>query len=374
MTTASVNLPTLPLYQQIANAIEHQVEVGRFAANEKIYSIREMCEQFGVGDVTAKRAVKRLTDRGVVHTVAGSGIYVSSPREEGDQPTRRANSAGLIMIDTHPRTIFQYEMDLIQQELQRAGHPMVYMCVDGPEELPAAIKHMGTADVGCLIVFPPHGPSHGESREQIIEHLPRSSYPMLVLETVNDLHGYVAANIENSSALLADHFYELGHRNLCLVSAFKPKVAGFKRAIDRLNDPTLHLDHIPGSIDSQHRMGKLARQMLDLSPRPTAVAVCNDRMAEVFIDACIEEGLDVPGEISIATYDDHPKLSQLASVAVTTVRHPSLEISQEVGRWAHDRLIGRRNPGKAFRRQITGSLIVRDSTGPGPTAGASDDR
>ena len=50
----------LPLYAQIAGRIAEQIDSGEFRPGQRIYSIREICEQFDVADVTAKTAITHL--------------------------------------------------------------------------------------------------------------------------------------------------------------------------------------------------------------------------------------------------------------------------------------------------------------------------
>lgn len=365
--------PSLAVYEQIASVIERQIDAGLFLQGQRIYSTREICQTFGVGDVTAKRAVRLLKQRGVVHSVVGSGAYVRQSRSLAPTsvPTR-PQGVGMLMLGAAAKPIFQHEIDLLQQELQRLGHPMVYAAALDLSSLEGTVHHLLQSGVGCLVVFPRHGAwSEGP---QYFQQLRAPGLPLLLLESLSPQDDCIAADIPHATALLVEHLYELGHRRLCLMSAYQRKVDGFFKAIRNLRDPAVEAVHLSGSSDHQAEMNQLVQQMLSLTRRPTAVIACNDRMADVVVQGCLHAGLDVPGDISIATYDDHPVLGAHASIPLTVVRHPGMEIAQEVARWAHDRLRGS-TPAGRFRRIVTGSLIVRDSTAaPASSRRASESR
>lgn len=358
-STARVNLP---LYQQIASAIERQVDVGLFAAGQRIYSIRKICQTFGVGDVTAKRALRLLKQRGVIQAVVGSGAYVRQSRSRASAaPAPRLGNVGLIKFSPVLKPIFQYELDLIQQQLQPLGHPLITATAAGVAELPAALTHLLDSGVGCLVVLPLQG--KGAQSANALAPLRDTGLPLLLLETASAWDDCVTADIAHAAVLLVEHLRQLGHQRICLISDYQPKIDGYHAALSQRPDARLHHQVVRCSADHYPLMVEQVQAVLRERPRPTAVIACNDRMAEVVIQQCARLGLRIPGDLSLATFDDHPALSVQSAVALTVARHPSLEIAQEVARWAHERLRGQPAPGH-FHRVITGALIIRDSTGP----------
>ena len=104
-----------------------------------------------------------------------------------------------------------------------------------------------------------------------------------------------------------------------------------------------------------------ARPLLDRPDRPTAIFAQNDDMAAGAIIAAGELGIAVPGELSVAGFDD----SQIASTVwprITTIRQPIRAMAQA----ATDALVklmegSHRAP---EHRLMPYELIVRGSTGP----------
>jgi len=104
-----------------------------------------------------------------------------------------------------------------------------------------------------------------------------------------------------------------------------------------------------------------ARVMLADDPRPTAVAVFNDRSATGVLDVARTAGLAVPGDLSVVGFDNS-RLARLSQFDLTTVAQDAEGIARLAVARAIDRLDG--NP-ITRREQITPpQLIVRSTTSP----------
>ena len=86
---------------------------------------------------------------------------------------------------------------------------------------------------------------------------------------------------------------------------------------------------------------------------PTAVVAANDQMALGLIAGLREQGLDVPGEVSIAGFDDNPDAA-FYRPALTTVH---LDLTGEA-RWCIAEVLGLAEPA----RPAAPALVIRSST------------
>ena len=108
-----------------------------------------------------------------------------------------------------------------------------------------------------------------------------------------------------------------------------------------------------------------AHHLLSRRVRPTAVFASNDDMALGVLAAAQRLGLSVPGDLSIAGFDDS-SASDLVWPTLTTVRQPM----EEMARVAVDMLIAKDRgdaasaPGQ--HRVLPHQLLVRDSTSAPP--------
>ncbi|HQD33774.1 MAG TPA: substrate-binding domain-containing protein, partial [Candidatus Atribacteria bacterium] len=92
--------------------------------------------------------------------------------------------------------------------------------------------------------------------------------------------------------------------------------------------------------------------------RPTAVFSANDAMAIGLLEACNEEGVRVPEELSIIGFDDIP-LSASRLIQLTTVSQSTAELGSLSGKIIMDKVLNPRK--KDVRQQIVfpPKLVIR---------------
>jgi GntR family transcriptional regulator len=66
----------VPPYLQVAAILEREIEAGKYAKGSRIPTESELVERFEIARSTARRAVARLRDQGLVTTVPQRGSYV----------------------------------------------------------------------------------------------------------------------------------------------------------------------------------------------------------------------------------------------------------------------------------------------------------
>lgn len=72
-----------PLYLQLARWLEHAMAEGRFRPHEALPSERSLAETLGLSRVTARKAIDRLVEQGLVLRRHGSGTYIAPRLEQG---------------------------------------------------------------------------------------------------------------------------------------------------------------------------------------------------------------------------------------------------------------------------------------------------
>jgi LacI family transcriptional regulator len=159
------------------------------------------------------------------------------------------------------------------------------------------------------------------------------------------------------------HVLELGHRRIGilagspLLTTVADRLAGIEDALVAhglaLGDlPVLHTEF---TRDGGHAG---AEQLIRDHPDLTAIIALNDAMAIGVLSTLRKHGIAVPGQISVAGFDDVAVAADLAP-SLTTVKLPMTEMGAMALTMALKPASARR------RRKPTGhELIVRDSTGP----------
>jgi GntR family transcriptional regulator len=104
---------SVPLYIQIKELLQRQIESGEYAVGARLPSERELAQRYDVSRMTARQALRALAQEGLTHSRVGKGTFVSAPkinqellaltsfsedmRQRGIQPSSRVLSA-----EVHP--------------------------------------------------------------------------------------------------------------------------------------------------------------------------------------------------------------------------------------------------------------------------------
>lgn len=124
--------------------------------------------------------------------------------------------------------------------------------------------------------------------------------------------------------------------------------------------------HVPETMDAtwSPESGRVIGSALARDPSVTAVFCGNDEIAMGVMRGLRDEGLTVPGDVSVVGFDDHP-LSAMWSPSLTTARQDFVGL----GRRAFGLLSGAMGLAapKAFSSELP-QLVVRESAGPPPAS------
>lgn len=200
------------------------------------------------------------------------------------------------------------------------------------------------------------------------------SVPMVLVDTDRPGPGVTAINLTDDRAAreLASHLLQLGHRKVVYVDAARARSRGFAArhraffevfAADGAETPMVvetevDIDQSTAVIESEVR-----RWMAD---GVTAVVCATDLQAYGALVALKNLGIAVPGELSLAAFDDLV-LSKVVTPRLTTVHVPADEIARVAAAEIRRMLAGN----EAARESIILPLDLRyrESTGPAPRGG-----
>lgn len=194
----------------------------------------------------------------------------------------------------------------------------------------------------------------------------RQGFPLVMIDASprDQMVPHVVANNEQGGFDVTRYLIEIGHRRIGFIGAgdsiqSRERYKGYRRALSeygiRLEKTWVKDGGFSFAITSR-RM----REWIEAGQLPSAVFCASDNMALGALDACKSAGVAVPGDVSIAGFDDI--FSAASSVpALTTVR----QSLHEMGRVGAQMLLGLLK-GKEVDRSIRlqTSLILRDSCKP----------
>ena len=164
------------------------------------------------------------------------------------------------------------------------------------------------------------------------------------------------------------HLLELGHQRIGFIHGVAHPSQGLTRLKayrEMLNRAGLPIDedliqHCSTTLEAGYQA---ASRLLDLHPGPTAILAINDLLAMGTLRAIYNRGLQVPEDISIASFDDI-EFAEYTNPPLTTVQVYAEEIGRTTARLLLMRLQNPELPPQHIRMPT--SLIVRNSTGSVP--------
>lgn len=170
---------------------------------------------------------------------------------------------------------------------------------------------------------------------------------------------------------MTQHLAGLGHRRIGFIvgepryGASQARRAGYLDAMKQLNLPVTDSWVRQGDFTFQSGLEQ-AKALLSLPDRPTAIFASNDDMALGCLTAAAEAGLMVPGEISIAGFDDSPS-ARFSRPQLTTVRQPVVEMASLATRLLiSGEIKGSSSQDEPLDALLPFELIHRASTAPPP--------
>lgn len=266
----------------------------------------------------------------------------------------------LVVLPDLANIFFSQILRGIEETLFEAGYGMIIGNLDGPPEKEArfaALAATGQVD-GVLLL-------NGHLFERAGGAKIRRGTPLVALcEAIPADIPQVEVDNRPAATLMTRHLAGLGHRRIAYVTGPHGNVleherfAGYREGLAAARlpfDPALvH----PGdyTLDAGARIGAALAER----PNPTAVFSSNDAMAIGLMRALIERGVRVPGDISVAGFDDI-EYAAVADPTLTTIRQPRRDLGRTGAAILLDLLAGRRAPARV---RLDTELVVRGSTAP----------
>lgn len=277
---------------------------------------------------------------------------------------RRTNTIGAI-IPTMENAIFARGLQAFQEELRLHGFTMLVASTsyqpDIEEEQIRALVARG-ADALLLI-------GHARSAE-IYQFLEAQGIPTLITWAFDKNAPRPSVGFDNQAAMhmMAKEVLANGHKTIAMISAptadndrASARLQGVKAAMAETGLDPANLQIIETGYAIEN--GAIAfGQLMQRSPRPTAVLCGNDVLAVGALRQAHQMDIAVPGAVSIVGFDDI-ELAQITYPPLTTVHVPH----KQMGRTAAQtlvKMVQQRTVAKAVALDV--SLVLRGTLGPAP--------
>jgi LacI family transcriptional regulator len=227
-----------------------------------------------------------------------------------------------------------------------------------PQREAELARQLGDRWVDGLIVSP-LDPS-ADLWAQIAETLP--------LVTVGDALpgptvGEVLFDNRTGVSLVLEHLHALGHRRVAVLTPSRPTTPD-RPAEVVVQEVCRKLDLSATVVNSPHSLegaARVAAAVLDGRPRPTAIFCLSDSIACGVYAAAYDHGLRLPGQLSVAGYDDHP-IANVLTPGLTSVSWDSTDVAAAAATLLAAAVDGRRRARSGSTIRVVPRLVERRST------------
>jgi len=332
-------------------------------------TITDVAEQAGVSMKTVSRVlnraanVKKATRDRVEEAMQTLGYRPNSPARM--LASNRTFLIGLIYnaSSSYITSVQNGVLDACRaQHYDLLIHPCRY---DHPSLVDNIRDFISSKRVDGLVLVPPVSDVAG-IHELLIEH---GIANVTISQEANKATDWaVNTNDQEICKKVVRHLADLGHQKIAFVRSSPDHKAMAKRYqgfLDGMAEVNLSIDeNLIVQGDNSFESGiNCGLQLLKQEPRPSAIFCANDPMAAGVMKVAHEENLAIPGDISIAGFDDSPVARQVWP-PLTTVRQPLENMAKMA---AETLLCLVRNETPDERCVVLDSeLLIRQSTGPAP--------
>lgn len=329
----------------------------------------DIAREAGVSQSTVSRALRgdpRVDPATAARVLRVAELRGYSPNASARSlVTRRTRTIAVVVADIK-NPFYPELVEALHEALGRSGYRMVLVNerTDTRGQAGLAELYRGGGADGAVFVSV-------TIEQRVVELLTTSPVPSVLLN--RDVDGAdvdrVMADNHGGAGQVADLLHRLGHRRIAFLSGpentstSRDREAGFRKALEQRGAPMDPALRRVGEFT--HRSGyQWASELLDRPDRPTAVFCANDVIAFGALDAARNLGIDVPGQVSIAGFDDIP-MASWGAFSLTTVRQPLTDMARDAARILVERIEG--HDGVVHQRLVFPThLVQRTTTGPPP--------
>lgn len=327
-------------------------------------TLADVARLAGVSPITVSRALRgeRAVDPQLVARVRAAVDQLGYlPDPAARALASRHGSHVAVLIPLLSNALFVDLLEQVQRTLRPAGYQALIGIThyDKQEEEQLLRELLLHRPAGMLVT----GTDHSAATRELIG---RSGVPCVhLMEAAGQpgLHG-VGFSQQDAGAAMTRHLLGRGRRRIVFAAAqLDPRtlqrLAGWRQALEAAGcyEPALEwLDPAPSSIGLGAR---LFEQILARDPGVDAVFFNNDDLAQGALLAALRLGVEVPGRIAVAGFNDLAGSDQMLP-PLTTVRTPRGEIGAAAARMLLALMAGQ--PVARPCEDLGYELVVRGST------------
>lgn len=330
-----------------------------------IYDIARMC---GLSPATVSKALSGASDvsaatRDKVRQMAGKIGYIPDGRARGLSQNHTWTISVLCQDESEmglTHYLFAEIIESFKGVVEKHGYDIIFISNKVGEINLSYYDHCRYRKVdGVFIVNTNHD---SENAQELMS----SDLPKMAIDYSNKYISCVMTDCDKSMALLYNHLYDLGHRNIVYMHGEKEKyitdmrMKSLKKAIAAKGGEIRPEAFIESKYYSISVGYNTMKTLLSRSDKPTAVIASDDYTAIGAVYAVRDMGLSIPDDISIVGFDGI-ELTQLMSPRLTTIRQDTADLGGKAADALLNQIMGieRMSPDNII---LEPKLIIGNST------------
>jgi DNA-binding LacI/PurR family transcriptional regulator len=319
---------------------------------------------------TLRKAMEELKQEGLVNTVRGSGVYITTSASDIGQAADRGNIFAIMFPNLGPRYFSDPVCNQLARHTADRGDSLIWGGYISPKsellklEIQRICEQYIAQRIAGLFFLPFEYNEKGDMiNREILAMISSAGIPIVLIDS--DIHAYPASNQFDlvsmdhiqASYILTEHIIEQGFRRIFFFAppyshhTIKLRVMGYQSAmLERRLTPE---DLVEGAVED---VAALAR-FLD-EKKPEAIICSNDITAIGFIAAVEAMGYKVPGDIAVAGFDHLVKAMPFVR-PITSIEQPVDAIAQTALSLMFSRM---EDPQKPVSRVIFPGKLIPEGT------------
>ena len=360
-----------PMYIQLYEYYRKQIMGGKLPSGEFLPPETRLMKEYGISRNTVRLCQGLLLKEGLISRMRGCGTRIVYDAESG-AAALQGKAIAVLLFDVRIE-FFASVIRAIEDTANAEGFRVILCNTDKrPEKEEEYLEQLAGKVAGFIVAPVPGGKNNARYRELIKRKIPVIFIDRFIPGL--DITRVTGNNAEGGYAV-TKHLLGLGHRRIGVIgespsSSTDERIKGYRRALDECGIKADRGAVLLNGAGKDELYGKLCgynriNDLLSADNPPTAVFCLNDDIAEGAYERIKDKGLDIPGDISVAGFDDSP-VSGYLSPGLTTVSQQK----REMGRKTCEVLIGRIGS-SGSPRVNTGmkefvfpvNMVIRGSTG-----------
>ena len=295
---------------------------------EKKPTINDVARLSGVSKRTVSRVINGATNVGAATRERIQKVIdelgFSPDKQARGLAASRSYLIGLIYDNPDALYIDQVQRGVLSVCSEKGYELVVHPCHYRSDDfISNCVNIVRRSNIDGVIVLPPASEAN-ELAKALQNH--GINYVRMASVKIDEQENIVVSDDRAALSDMARYLVSLGHKDIAIISGPKhyystvERLEGITHTLAELG-MTVPPERIIEGKNSYESGIECARTLLIQTPRPQVIVANNDEMAAGVLKVAHEMGIDVPGELSVAGFDDNLFASRVIP-SLTTVQRP----------------------------------------------------